>query len=69
MWGVRLWRGLVCRGGGCRRRLGGAEGGAGRSSGGGWVRGGGVLVVPELAPEEGDGVPDWDRGETVSIFI
>lgn len=67
--GVRFWRGLVCRGGGWRRRLGGAEGGAGRNRGGGWVKGGGVLVVPELAPEDGEGARDWDRGEEVSIFI
>lgn len=38
LWGARFWSGRVCRGGGWRRRLGGAEGGAGRSSGGGWER-------------------------------
>lgn len=38
LWGARFWSGRVCKGGGWRSRLGGAEGGAGRSSGGGWER-------------------------------
>lgn len=47
MWGVRVRRGRVWSGGGCRRRLGGAEGGAGRSKGGGWEREGGVWLLDE----------------------
>ena len=38
LWGARFCSGRVCRGGGWRSRLGGAEGGAGRSNGGGWER-------------------------------
>lgn len=67
MWGVRVWKGRVWSGGGCRRRLGGAEGGAGRSKGGGWEReGGGVWLLDEEGGGEGESPPG---GVTSSSFI
>lgn len=57
--GARFWSGRVCRGGGWRRRLGGAEGGAGRSSGGGWEREDGVWVE-----EGGEEPPAGSEGES-----
>lgn len=62
LWGARFWSGRVCRGGGWRRRLGGAEGGAGRSRGGGWEREEGVWVE-----EGGEEPPAESEGES-SIF-
>lgn len=59
LWGARFWSGRVCRGGGWRRRLGGAEGGAGRSSGGGWEREEGVWVE-----EGGEEPPAASEGES-----
>lgn len=59
LWGARFCSGRVWRGGGWRRRLGGAEGGAGRSRGGGWEREEGVWVE-----EGGEEPPATSEGES-----
>lgn len=59
LWGARFWSGRVCRGGGWRRRLGGAEGSVGRSSGGGWEREEGAW-----AEEGGEELPAVSEGES-----
>lgn len=59
LWGARFWSGRVCRGGGWRSRLGGAEGGAGRSSGGGWEREEVVWVE-----DGGEELPVMSEGES-----
>lgn len=67
LWGARFWSGRVCRGGGWRRRLGGADGGAGRSSGGGCDREEWVWVEEVgdelLAASEGEfSILTWGEG-------
>lgn len=62
LWGARFCSGRVCSGGGWRSRLGGADGGAGRSSGGGWEREEGVWVE-----EGGEELSAVSEGESSSL--